>query len=56
VLSFAEDGTARSGSGEAGPSKLRGADIAPELDRGAYQRTLSKREKLSVSALSMGLE
>lgn len=46
-ISYAEDGTAQ--LGEAGPSKVRRADVAPELDRGAYQRALSKREKAAVS-------
>ncbi|TXT15965.1 hypothetical protein VHUM_00468 [Vanrija humicola] len=42
-LVLADDGTAH--AGEAGPSKPR--EGAPELDRRAYERALSKREKLA---------
>lgn len=45
-LSLADDGTAYAGEVVAGPSKPR---AAPELDRGHYERTLSKREKKAVS-------
>lgn len=51
VLSLAEDGTAR--AGVAGPSKARSG--APELDRGAYERALSKREKMAVSGATDSL-
>ncbi|BEJ14118.1 hypothetical protein CspHIS471_0312920 [Cutaneotrichosporon sp. HIS471] len=41
-LSLADDGTAFAGEADAGPSESR---AAPVLDRGKYERTLSKREK-----------
>ncbi|GMK53757.1 hypothetical protein CspeluHIS016_0103430 [Cutaneotrichosporon spelunceum] len=41
-LSLADDGTAFAGEADAGPSESR---AAPTLDRGKYERTLSKREK-----------
>lgn len=51
VLSFAPDGTARAGA--VAPADASAKEVkkegAPELDRGAYQRSLSKREKKAVS-------
>jgi hypothetical protein len=51
-LSLADDGTAFAGEAEAGPSQTRGA---PQLDRGKYERTLSKREKKAVRSVFCGV-
>jgi len=54
-LSFDKTGRAQAHAqlAEAGPSRRRSTDQAPEPDDRPYQRELSKKEKAAVSFLSL---